>query len=119
MKLSEKQQIFTWHIGQLIMFANARDYKITFGHAFRSPEEQRRLVNDGKSQTMNSNHLKRLAVDFNVFINGRLTWDWHKIKPLGDYWESLNPGVNRWGGDWNGNDKKDGFIDSPHFEANY
>jgi peptidoglycan L-alanyl-D-glutamate endopeptidase CwlK len=117
MKLSEKQQIFTWHIGQLIMFANARDYKITFGHAFRSPEEQRRLVNDGKSQTMNSNHLKRLAVDFNLFKDGAITWKWEDYVPLGEYWHSLDE-KNRWGGDWNKNGKKDGFIDAPHFERN-
>jgi hypothetical protein len=36
---------------------------------------------------------------------------------LGDYWESLDEN-NRWGGDFNGNDKKDGFIDAPHFERN-
>lgn len=119
MKLSEKQQLFTWHIGQLIMFANARDMKLTFGHAWRSLEEQKRLKSEGKSQTLKSKHLDRLAVDFNLFINGRLIWDWHKWKVLGDYWEDLNPGVNRWGGDFNGDDIENGFIDSPHFEANY
>lgn len=115
MSLSKKQGVFTQNIGKLIDWAYCNEYYLTFGHAWRSTEEQKRLVSEGKSKTMNSNHLSRLAVDFNVFINGKLTWDWHKIKPLGDYWESLHP-KNRWGGDWNKNDKKDGFIDSPHFE---
>lgn len=115
MKLSEKQRIFTQNIGCLIQYAYQKGYGLTFGHAWRSPEEQRRLVNEGKSQTMNSNHLNRLSVDFNVFKDGELTWAWNDIKPLGDYWESLHP-KNRWGGDWNNNEIKDGFIDSPHFE---
>ena len=113
---------FTWHIGQLIMFANAKGYKLTFGDAFRSPQEQERLYREGKSQIKTGgNHSKRLAVDFNLFkkVNGKweLTWDWQDYKLLGDYWEVLDP-LNRWGGDWNQNDKKDGFIDSPHFERN-
>lgn len=117
MSLSSKQRIFTENIGKLIEWAYENNYALTFGHAWRSPEEQRRLVNEGKSQTMKSKHLDRLAVDFNVFLCGELTWKWEDIKPLGDYWESLD-NRNRWGGDWNKNDKKDGFIDSPHFEMN-
>lgn len=117
MSLSTQQQIFTQNIGKLIEWATCNEYGLTFGHAWRSPEEQQRLVDEGKSQTMNSKHLKRLAVDFNVFINGKLTWDWHKIKPLGDYWESLHKD-NRWGGDFNDDNIKNGFIDSPHFEMN-
>jgi hypothetical protein len=115
LSLSQRQRIFTENIGKLIEWAYQNDYGLTFGHAWRSIQEQRRLVNGGKSQTMNSNHLNRLAVDFNIFKNGSLTWKWNDIKPLGDYWETLHP-KNRWGGDWNKNDIKDGFIDAPHFE---
>jgi len=115
MKLSQRQRIFTKNIGLLIEFAYAIDIELTFGHAWRSLEEQKRLKSEGKSQTLNSKHLNRLAVDFNFFINGKLTYDFHKIKVLGDFWESLNS-RNRWGGDFNGNDKPDGFIDTPHFE---
>lgn len=115
MKLSEKQQIFTRNVGLLIEYASECGYGLTFGHAWRSLDEQLRLVEQGKSKTMESNHLNRLAVDFNVFYEGELTYDWALIKLLGDYWERLHP-KNRWGGDWNGNDRADGFIDVPHFE---
>ncbi|NRA92176.1 MAG: M15 family metallopeptidase [Psychroserpens sp.] len=115
MKLSQKQRIFTRNIGCLIEYSYHIDIELTFGHAWRSLEEQKRLKKEGKSKTLKSKHLDRLAVDFNFFINGKLTYDYHKIKPLGDYWESLHPD-NRWGGDWNKNNKKDGFIDTPHFE---
>jgi hypothetical protein len=114
MKLSEKQQIFTYNIACLIHHAfDVHNIKLTFGHAWRSLEEQKRLKAEGKSQTLNSRHLDRLAVDFNFFVDGKLTYDFDKIKPLGDYWESLHD-KNRWGGDFNGNDKKDGFVDVPH-----
>lgn len=118
MKLSEYQRIFTLNISKLITYAyEVKGYELTFGEAFRTNEQQLIYVQAGKSKTMNSNHLKRLAVDFNVFINGNLTYDWNALKPLGDYWESLGT-KNRWGGDWNKNNLKDGFIDTLHFEMN-
>lgn len=115
MKLSQKQRIFTRNIACLIEYAYFIDIELTFGHAWRSLEEQKRLKAEGKSKTLNSKHLDRLAVDFNFFINGKLTYDFHKVKVLGDYWVSLHPD-NRWGGDWNKNGKPDGFLDTPHFE---
>jgi len=115
MRLSEKQQIFTRNIAKLINKATELEIGLTFGHAWRSLEEQKRLKAEGKSQTLKSKHLDRLAVDFNFFINGKLVYDFHKIKVLGDYWENLHPD-NVWGGDFNKNDKKDGFVDTPHFQ---
>ena len=115
MTLSEEQRKFAQHVGWLLMYAYSQGLEVTFGHAWRSPEEQKRLVAEGKSQTMKSKHLDRLAVDFNLFKNGKLTWKWEDFKILGDYWEKLDP-KNRWGGDWNKNDVQDGFVDAPHFE---
>lgn len=117
MSLSANQRIFTRNIGLLIAFAFSKGLELTFGEAFRTNEQQLLYVQTGKSQTMNSNHLRRLAVDFNVFVNGNLTYDWRTIKTLGDYWQTLHT-ANRWGGDWNKNNIKDGFIDTPHFEMN-
>ena len=118
MKLSEYQRIFTKNVADLINYAyNDLCIELTFGEAYRTNEQQLIYVQSGKSKTMNSKHLKRLAVDFNFFKDGNLTYDWNVIKPLGDYWESLHP-LNRWGGDWNNNEEKDGFIDTPHFEMN-
>lgn len=119
MSLSKEQRIFTKHIGMLINFAYEQGLELTFGHAWRSPEEQERLYREGKSKIKNGgNHGKRLAVDFNLFKDGKLTWAWEDYKILGDYWECLDTFHNRWGGDFNGDDKKNGFIDSPHFERN-
>lgn len=109
MRLSEKQQEFTKDIASLIVYADTIGIQLTFGHAYRDKETQRRLVDKGLSKTMNSNHLKRLAVDFNFFINGELTYDKERLKELGAFWESLND-KNRWGGNFKT------FTDTPHFE---
>ncbi len=117
MSLSKHQRIFTLNVSKLIAYAYDNGIELTFGEAYRTREQQFLYVQAGKSKTMSSNHLRRLAVDFNFFINGNLTYQWSEIKSIGDYWESLHP-KNRWGGDWNKNDIKDGFIDTPHFEMN-
>lgn len=132
MTLSERQRIFTRNVGCLIEYAYSIGIELTFGEAHRTTSQgllnyhgyEVRPSRDGGiellksrklSNTLQSLHLDRLAVDFNFFIEGKLTYDFEKVKPLGDYWESLHP-KNRWGGDFNGNDKPDGFIDTPHFE---
>lgn len=125
MKLSAHQQIFVQNIALLIIKANILGINLTFGEAYRSKEQQD-LYYYGKSvrfedyhlelisaqkrtNTLESYHLKRLAVDFNFFINGKLTYDHFLVKKLGNYWESLDA-LNRWGGNF-----KD-FYDAPHFE---
>lgn len=111
MKLSEQQRIFTKDIGLLIQFAYSIGIELTFGDAYRSEEQQQIYVDNGLSRTMNSNHLKRLAVDFNFFINGELTYDKDLLECLGVFWGNLSE-KNRWGGYFK--NYKDG--DSPHFE---
>ena len=111
MKLSEYQQIFTTNVALLILKAKELGIGLTFGDAFRPKSRQKWLVQTGKSKTMNSMHLKRLAVDFNFFIDGKLTYEKPKLQELGDYWESLHV-ANRWGGNWTT------FVDTPHFEFN-
>lgn len=117
MRLSKKQRIFSANVAMLITYAFSMGLELTFGEAFRPQEMQDIYYRRGQSQLRWGNHQRRLAVDFNVFKNDRLTYDFYDLKPLGDYWESLHP-QNRWGGDWNKNDIPDGFLDTPHFEMN-
>lgn len=111
MKLSDHQQTFTANIAKLINHALVLGIDLTFGEAFRTREQQEIYFKNGKSKTMNSNHLRRLAVDFNFFIEGKLTYKHPRITELGKYWESLHP-MNRWGGNFKN------FYDAPHFEMN-
>ncbi len=95
MSLSKRQRIFTLMVADLIGYAYSRGYELTFGHAWRDRETQRRLVELGLSKTMDSKHCQRLAVDFNLFIDGRYVTDKEAYRPLGEKWEALG---GRWGG---------------------
>lgn len=73
MRLSEKQRKFTLLIARLIKWAYEEGYELTIGHVWRDTETQRRLVDAGLSKTMKSAHLDRLAMDFNLYIDGKYT----------------------------------------------
>jgi len=111
MSLSYEQREFTKDIGKLINKATGLGIGLTFGEAYRTEYQQEEYLRTGKTRTLRSNHLKRLAVDFNFFIDGRLTYDRDDLLALGEYWESLNS-KNRWGGNWRS------IKDTPHFERN-
>lgn len=107
--LIEEQRTFLMDVAKLIIFCHEQGWVVTGGELFRSPEQQRIYVDTGRSKTMNSNHLRRCAIDLNFFKAGALIYDKAMLQPIGDYWESLNP-KNSWGGNWNS------FKDVPHFE---
>ena len=94
MTTSEKQQLFTVMIGRLILWADEHGFRLTFGEAYRTPEQAKLNAKKG-SGIVNSLHTQRLAVDFNLFINGKYETDSAKYLPLGEFWESI-------GGTWGG-----------------
>ncbi|MDV2101495.1 M15 family metallopeptidase [Serratia marcescens] len=102
MTLSEKQQLFTKLIAQLILWADEKGYRLTFGEAYRTPEQAALNAKKG-SGIRNSLHTKRMAVDLNLFINGQYQTNSAAYLPLGEYWESI-------GGSWGGRfrDRPDG-----------
>jgi hypothetical protein len=63
----------------------------------RSTEEATRLG------FPNSNHTRRLAVDFNLFRNGHYLSATESHRPLGEFWESLSTDEIEccWGGRFN------------------
>lgn len=125
MTLGEKQRLFVKNIGELIAYAYANGFELSFGEVYRTPEQQKIYFESGRSKTMNSRHLDRLAVDFNFFKNGQMLFkdpakyvdDANLIKPLGNFWVLLHAD-NVWGGDWDrDNDVVDEkFRDPYHFE---
>lgn len=116
MTLGEKQELFVADVVKLLTKAKELGFGIRFGEVWRPPEMQRIYVQTGRSKTMNSMHLNRLAIDL-VIVRGGKVCNREQIKPLGDYWESLSV-QNRWGGNWRGavDTGKSNFIDAPHFE---
>lgn len=103
MTLGEKQRRFTECIGRLIQWAYANGYELTFGDAYRSPQQAAANAAAGTGIAA-SVHTQRLAVDFNLFIDGAWQQTTEAHKPLGEYWKSLDPEA-RWGGDFK---KQDG-----------
>jgi len=112
MSMVNEQAAFLLDVCKLIQYGSSQGWVITGGELYRTVEQQEIHFKAGRSKTMNSNHLKRCAIDLNFFKNGKLTWDKNEIAPLGSYWESLNPQKNRWGGNFKS------LVDVPHFERN-
>ena len=98
MTLGEKQRRFTECIGRLIEFAYHEGFELTFGDAYRSPEQAAANAAAGTGIS-NSVHTIRLAVDFNLFVNGQYRPDPEPYAPLGEFWLTLDP-LARWGGSW-------------------
>lgn len=108
MTLSEKQRKFTTMIGRLIEWCDVHGYELTFGEAYRTPEQAQLNAKSGKG-IANSLHTQRLAVDFNLFVNGQYQTDSAAYKPLGEFWESI-------GGAWGGRFSK---PDGNHFSLEH
>lgn len=96
MTLREKQSLFAELVAQLIIHATLEGYEVTLGEAYRSPEEAARLAREGKG-IRRSLHTERLAIDLNLFREGRYLGRTEDHRPLGIWWESLHE-LCRWGG---------------------
>lgn len=106
--LRQKQSIFVRSVCRLIARAEELGYELTFGEAYRSPEEAKRLAALGTGISA-SLHTKRLAIDLNLFRNGAYLSSTKAHEPLGVFWESLSSGeiICAWGGRFEGR-RKDG-----------
>ena len=111
MSLVGEQAAFLHDVVKLRQFATAAGFVVTGGELWRSPEQQAIYYKTGRSKTLDSNHLKRLAIDLNFFKDGVLCYDAAALRLVGDYWQSLDP-KNRWGGNFKS------IKDLPHFERN-
>lgn len=102
MTLREKQSWFVVLVARLIDEATRRGYALTFGEAWRSPEEAARLAKIGKGIKA-SLHTQRLAVDLNLFIDGVYQTKSEAYRPLGEWWEaqSTTEITCAWGGRFN------------------
>lgn len=109
MSIVTEQAAFLLDLCRLVEYATEQGFVVTGGELWRTPEQQKIYFESGRSKTMDSNHLKRLAADLNFFMNGALTYDIEALRPLGTFWEALHA-RNRWGGNFRL------FKDVPHFE---
>jgi hypothetical protein len=89
MTLREKQSKFTKMVGELILFAYENGYELTLGNAYRSSRDP--------TGSRKSLHRKRLAIDINLFIEGKYQRTTRAHEPLGEFWKSIG---GTWGGDF-------------------
>jgi len=89
MRLGEKQKLFTMLVSALIEEIDFRGYACTFGDAYRSPKV--------KYGHPNSLHRKRLAIDLNLFRDGKYLTSTKSHKLFGEWWEKQHE-LCRWGG---------------------
>jgi len=97
MKLSKKQRLFTRNVALLIEWAYQHGYELTFGDAYRDPRVFGSLGTKAGYGRKYSNHKVRLAIDFNLFKEGKYLTSTEDHRPLGEFWESLGNGCT-WGG---------------------
>lgn len=106
----------------------------------RTLAEQKKLVESGASQTLESRHITGHAVDLVPYVNGKLRWEWEPIYRIADAVRAAAKEASiplRWGGAWDitfteSSDTtsdlvedyknrrrragKSAFLDGPHFE---
>jgi hypothetical protein len=97
--LRQKQSRFARGVALLIQYAEARGYEVTFAEAYRPPETAELYAKQGRG-SRTSLHLDRLAIDLNLFRNGRWLSSTEAHRPLGEFWESLGDDYH-WGGRFN------------------
>lgn len=113
MTLRQKQSIFAFLVARLLIHMNENGFEFTFGEAYRSPEEAMRLSKLGVG-AKSSLHTKKLAIDINLFKDGKYLDKTEDHKEFGIWWEKQHPNC-RWGGSFK--QRKDGnhyeFTDLP------
>lgn len=79
----------------------------------RDPLRQKKLVESGASQTLNSRHITGHAVDLGAWVDDQVDWSWPLYSKIATAMKTAAQELNipiEWGGDW----KK--FKDGPHFQ---
>lgn len=100
MSLIQEQAAFLLDIRKLLDHADKKGFIATGGELERRPETQKMLVDSGAESSMDSMHLRRCAMELYFFVEDdevgfKLLQTLSELKPVGEYWESLDP-RNRW-----------------------
>jgi hypothetical protein len=105
--LGAKQRRFSKMVAELILYIYSEGYEVTLGDAFRDPRLHG-VVGERKGYGHpKSAHKQRLAVDLNLFKNGKFLQTTEDHKKFGEWWESK-------GGSWGGR-----FEDGNHYSLEH
>ena len=100
MTLGQKQRLFAKLAADLISRAYATGYEVTLGDAFRDPRVHGALGEKKGYGHPKSAHKSRLAIDLNLFKDGKFLQATEDHLALGEWWEAQHPDC-RWGGRFN------------------
>jgi hypothetical protein len=106
MSLRKKQTEFARLIPRLIDKAFELGFEVTLGDAYRDPRVHGAMGEKKSYSAISSNHKIRLAIDLNLFKDGRYIADSEGHAELGAWWEAQHAAA-RWGGR---------FQDPNHYE---
>lgn len=118
MRLLHQQQKFSLTLALFIIEIESMGYHCILGELLRTEHQQAEYYRKKLSKTMDSNYLKKIAIDIYIFKNGVLLSTFEKLNPFYNIWQSLHKNA-RCGCDWNNNGLKDGVFDAYHYEFNY
>lgn len=102
-----KQMEFTRMVCRLLQKAHEIGYEATLGDAYRDPRVFGALGTRMGYGESNSAHKQRLAIDLNLFKDGKFLAETEDHQRLGEYWENL-------GGTWGGR-----FHDGNHYSLEH
>ena len=95
--LGDRQKRFSRMVARLLNKAHELGYEVSLGDAYRDP---RMFGPPGVKlgySSANSLHKQRLAIDLNLFRNGKYLQSSEDHRLLGEWWESIG---GSWGGRW-------------------
>lgn len=97
--LRKKQSEFARLVALLIQKAYELGYEVTLGDAYRDPRLHGAMgVRQGYGHPKSA-HKIRLAIDLNLFKNGKFLDSTEAHRELGEWWKKQHPDA-RWGGDF-------------------
>ena len=109
--LGQKQRRFARNVPRLIDMAHNLGFEVTIGDVFRDPRISGHYgVKKGYSSKY-SNHKLKLAIDLNLFRNGRYLSSTKSHRELGEWWMSQGED-HEWGGAY-------GRFDGNHYSLSY
>ena len=103
MTLGEQQRLFVRLLPRLFDYAHSMGYELTLGDGYRDPRVFGAIGEQKGYGHPKSAHKQRLAIDLNLFKDGRYINDHEGHQQMGEWWESQ-------GGAWGGR-----FQDPNHY----
>lgn len=100
MKLGQKQELFMHLLPRLIDKAHELGFEVRGGDLFRDERVHGAYGSKKSYSRGKSNHKLKLAIDLNLFKDGKFCTETEDHRPLGEWWEQQDE-LCRWGGRFN------------------